>query len=191
MGELTLQDVARLTAEYGEGWGYAHACRVLQLVEQIGAGVEYDRASVAWAAYLHDWGAYPKYRQPGVDHALRSKQIAQEEILPQTELAPAAVAIVLEAIEMHDYRNHAPVQSNEALLLREADWLDMLGVIGILRAFASGPNDLRRCYEQVRARYEGIRERLTLPIAQALARERLAEMEFVFRQLETESFGHL
>ncbi len=145
MSELRLQDIARLTAEYGEGWGYAHACRVLQLIEQIGAEVEYDRAAVAFAAYLHDWGAYPIYRQPGVDHALRSKQIAQEEILRQTELAPASVALVLEAIEMHDYRTPASVQSNEALLLREADWLDMLGVIGILRAFASGPNDLTRC----------------------------------------------
>ncbi len=186
-----LNDIAQLTAEYGEGWGYAHACRVLKLIEQIGTGVEYNRELAAYAAYLHDWGAFPKYRLPGVDHVQRSKQIAQTEILPQTQLAPAAAAVVLEAIEMHDYRNHAAVQSNEALLLREADWLDMLGIVGVLRAFASGPNDLRSCYANARARYEGIRERLTLPVAQAIARERLAEMELVFERLEAESFGYL
>jgi hypothetical protein len=41
--------------------------------------------------------------------------------------------ILLETIELHDYRDMRPTQSNEALLLREADMLEFLGLIGMAR----------------------------------------------------------
>lgn len=188
---MNLQDIENLTIQYGEGWGIAHVRRVLGLIAQIGVGMAYDAEAVQYATYLHDWGAFPRYYQKGVDHALRSREIAALEILPQTALSSATVAVILEAIERHDYRCLEPVQSTEALLLREADFLDFLGVVGIVRAFASGPNDLKRCYDQVQTRLAGVQQRFTIPAAQAIANQRIAEMQQILTRLLEESQGYL
>ena len=187
---INLSQLRALTIEYGEGWGYAHVCRVLRLVQEISAGTDYDENVILYAAYLHDWGAFPRYRLAGVDHVLRSQQIAEKEILPSTNLTAAARQAVLDAIALHDYRDLRPAVG-EALLLREADMLDMLGVIGILREFAWGPNDLKACYQRVLSRQSSIAGRLILPRSQAIASERLATMEQTLIHLKQESFDIL
>lgn len=188
---MDIAQIRQTTQELGQGWGFAHACRVLNLTELIGAEMNYNRSVVEYAVYLHDWGAFPTYVQPGVDHARRSRQVAEAEILPYTALSATEQALVAEAIELHDYRDPRPHTSLESLLLREADWLDMLGVIGIVREMAWGPNDLQRCYDRILARRAGIQGRLTLPKARTLEKERLAHMTETLRLLDAESFGIL
>jgi uncharacterized protein len=191
MTVLTLAEVEALTLEYGGSWGLAHVKRLLALIVRIGAGLEHDAAALTWAVYLHDWGAYPKYSQAGVEHAARSRQIAEAEILPRTDLSAQARSIVLEAIDRHDYRDERPVSTNEALLLREADFLDFLGIIGVAREFAKGPKDLQKCYRLALARREDLKDRFTLPAARRIAEQRLASMDGFLSSLLEESFGHL
>jgi uncharacterized protein len=188
---LDLEVIEQLTHQYGECWGYPHARRLFALIGQIGEGLDYDRECLAYAVFLHDWGAYPHYRHEGVDHALRSRQVAEQEILPQTGLPQPAIHRILEAIELHDYRDLRPVVIPEALLLREADCLDFLGVIGIARELARGPKDLQKCCQRIRSRMDVIRGRLTLPESQRLSKERLAEMDKILGQLADESFRFL
>ena len=175
----------------GERWGYAHVRRVLALAQQIDDGLTYDAEAFAYAGYLHDWGAFPRWRQAGVDHALRSRQVAEQEILPFTTLHPAQLTEVLEAIEQHDCRDMRPVTCTLALLLREADWLDMLGAIGMARELAWGPNDLPAVIERIRMRRRVIPPRLTLAAAQSLAVPRVAEMDRWLAQIEAEGLGWL
>jgi uncharacterized protein len=188
---INLSHLRDLTIEYGEGWGYPHACRVICLIKEIGAGLVFDETVLLYATYLHDWGAFPRYKQPNVNHALRSLQVAELEILPYTNLFEPVQQAILEAISLHDYRDLRPAKALESLLLREADMLDMLGVVGILREFAWGPNNLKVCHERVLARMAGIKGRLTLPRAKEMAEERLASMEFILGQLVKESFNTL
>jgi len=126
MDALTLADLETLIVTHGEGWALAHVHRILRLVEDIGADLTYDAHALTVAAYLHDWGAFPRYGQPTAEHALRSRQVAEAEILPRMDLTPAQVALILDAIELHDYRDPRPVASTEALLLREADFLVLM-----------------------------------------------------------------
>lgn len=188
---LNLSNLRDLTIEYGEGWGYSHVYRVLRLVEEIGAGLSYNQNVILYAAYLHDWGAFPRFREAGVDHTLRSVQVAEQEILPHTTLPKPDRQAVLDAIALHDYRDLRPAAATESLLLREADMLDMLGAIGILREFAWGPNDLKACHERANARRNGIANRLTLPRAKSIATERLERMDRIFAELKHESFDLL
>jgi uncharacterized protein len=188
---ITLQDVEQITVNEGERWGYAHVRRVLALAQQIDAGLAYDAEAFAYAVYLHDWGAFPRWRQAGVDHALRSRQVAEQEILPFTTLRPAQVMEVLEAIERHDFRDARPVTCTLALLLREADWLDMLGAIGMARELAWGPNDLPAVIARIRQRRQGIPPRLSQAAAQTLAAPRVAEMDHWLAQIEAEGLGWL
>lgn len=188
---LTLDDIVAMTRRVGEGWAVSHARRLLELIRVIGQDTIYDAHVLALAAYLHDWGAFPGYFQPGVEHALRSRQVVEAEILPRLDLAPPAQQILLEAIELHDYRDQRPPQSNEALLLREADMLEFLGVIGLAREFARGPKDVAICYRRILDRRAGIEGRFSLPRARQIAEIRLARMAQCLDWLVEESFGIL
>jgi len=188
---LNVDDIVRMTMEVGEEWAVAHAKRLLELIKQIGVDLPYDFQVLEMAAYMHDWGAFPKYIQKDVEHAVRSRQVMEAEILPQLDLTPMQKTILLETIELHDYRDARPTQSNEALLLREADMLEFLGVIGMAREFARGPRNVEICYKRILSRRYGIQGRFTIPRAREIARVRLERMETGLQWLLDESFGVL
>ena len=189
--QLSLDDIIQLTLEIGEDWAVSHAERLLRLVELIGADIQYDLDIMELAAYMHDWGTLPVYIQKGVEHAVRSRQVVEAEILPRLALTATQKEILLEAIELHDYRDTRQTKSNEALLLREADMLEFLGMIGMARDFARGPRDLQACYRRVLDRRYGIQGRFTIPCAQQIAQVRFERMEQALQWLNEESFGIL
>jgi len=188
---LTLDDIIHMTREVGEDWAVAHARRLLELIKQIGAEISCDFHVLELAAYLHDWGAFPRYIQRDVEHAIRSRQIVEREILPYLDLSAGQKDLLLETIELHDYRDLRPTQSNEALLLREADMLEFLGMIGMAREFARGPKNVETCYKRILSRRYGIQGRFTLPRAREIAQARLERMEQSLGWLLEESFGVL
>lgn len=188
---FALSDIEQMTEANGEGWGYAHVRRVLKLIEIIREDVPHDAEVLTWATYLHDWGAFKCYAQPGVPHADRSCQIAAAEILPDTHFSDEQKVILLDAIEKHDYRDQRPVAFKESQLLREADWLDMLGAMGIVRQFAWGPNNLRTCYDRIVNFRDAVQHRLELPAAREIAARRIDQMNEVLRQISDEGFGFL
>jgi HD superfamily phosphodiesterase len=185
---LTLTDLMEATGTDGGKLAISHVHRLLKLIDLIGAEMAYDQTAVTIATYLHDWGAYARYQQPGVEHALRSRQVVEVAILPRMNLTETAVSTILEAIEYHDYRDQRPVSSAEALLLREADFLDFLGIIGLVREYARGPKELHTACQQVLKRRELIQDRFTLPIAREIAATRLARLEQCLQWLQDESF---
>jgi len=189
--QFTLDDIIQMTMRVGEDWAVAHAKRLIELIKQIGTDLPYDSHIVELAAYLHDWGAFPKYMQKGVEHAVRSRQVVEAEILPCLGLNSTQKTILLETIELHDYRDLRPTQSNEARLLREADMLEFLGMIGMARDFARGPRNVEVCYKRILSRRDDIQGRFTLPCAQEIARLRIERMEKSLQWLNEESFGVL
>ena len=188
---MSLDDAIQMTRQVGEDWAVAHAKRLLALIQQIGEGIPYDLQVLELAAYLHDWGGFPPYLQKNVEHAVRSRQVVEAEILPGLDLTPAQKETLLEAIELHDYRDERPTTSNEALLLREADMLEFLGMIGVARDFGRGPRNLETCHRRILSRREDIQDRFTLPRAREIARVRLERMENCLQWLHEESFGVL
>lgn len=186
MQTLDKDEIVRLTGSYGGAWGLNHTRRLLHLVERIGKGLDYDAGVVWLAAHLHDWGAYPAWSQPGVDHALRSRQVAGEFLLDKG-LPGEQVEKILECIATH--HSGDPQRSLEAILLSDADALDFLGVVGILRDFSKAPKDLRKAYDTVQARRRRIPAQLCLESSRELAGPRLAEMDQFLAAFEAESFG--
>jgi uncharacterized protein len=186
MNEIDKDEIVRLTEEYGGEWGIHHTRRLLHLVSIIGEGQVYN-AEVVWiAAHLHDWGGYSKWMQPGVDHALRSRQVAEAFWLEKgypAELLPP----VLECIELH--HSGDPGRRIEDILLSDADALDFLGVVGVLRDFSKKPGDLRKAYEVVQARKEKLRQSICLEKSRAIAAQRLERMENLLSLFEEETFG--
>lgn len=176
---LSLDDIIQMTMQVGEDWAVAHAKRLIELVKQINGDLPYDSHIMELAAYMHDWGAFPKYIQKDVEYAVRSRQVVESDILPHLPLTADQKDILLETIELHDYRDMRPTKSNEALLLREADMLEFLGMMGMAREFARGPKNVETCYKRILSRRDGIKDRFTLSRAQAIANIRLERMETV------------
>jgi uncharacterized protein len=188
---LALDDIIQMTLQVGEAWAIAHAKRLILLIKQIGADIPYDVHVIELAAYMHDWGAFSCYSRKDVEHAVRSRQVIEEEFLRCLDLNSTQKNILIEAIELHDYRDMRPTQSNEALLLREADMLEFLGMIGMARDFARGPRNVETCYKRILSRRDDIRDRFVLPRAQEIAEVRLKRMEKSLQWLNEESSGIL
>jgi HD superfamily phosphodiesterase len=188
---LTTNDIIQMTRRVGEDWAIAHAKRLIELIKQISTDIPYDSHVMELAAYMHDWGAFPCYFQKSVEHAIRSREVVEAEILLRLDLTSMQKTILLEAIELHDYRDLRPTQSMEALLLREADMLEFLGMIGMAREFARGPKNVETCYNRILSRRNGIRGRFTIPRAHEIAQVRFDRMDIFLKQLEEESLGFM
>jgi HD superfamily phosphodiesterase len=179
-------EIARMTEEHGGAWGINHTRRLLKLVEQIGEGMTYNSEAVWIAAHLHDWGAYAPWARKGVDHTLRSGQVANE-FLTERGFPEDLKRLVLECIALH--HTAGSDRSLEATLMRDADGLDFLGAVGVLRDFSKNPRDLRAAFEQVRKRREKVPGMLQLDRAKALGAQRLKQMDDLLEEFEAETFG--
>jgi len=138
------------------------------------------------AAHLHDWGAYRQWAQEGVDHAVRSRQVA-EAFLTERQCRPELLARVLECIELH--HSGGADRSIESILLSDADMLDLLGVVGIAREFGRRPQELRTPYLAAKERRAKLPGLLVLDEAKAIAAQRVAQMDEFFARFEADSFG--
>jgi uncharacterized protein len=179
-------EIVRLTEQYGGEWGINHTRRLLHLMDIIGEGQNYNADAVWLAAHLHDWGAYAAWAQKNVDHVLRSVQVA-EEFLSERDCPAELKALILECIKLH--HTGGSERSLESILLRDADALDFLGAVGILRDFSKNPRELRKAYQVTRQRREKLPGLLTLPKAQQMAAGRVKEMDEFLALFEADTFG--
>lgn len=184
--EILANKVMSLTKEYGGQWGVNHIKRILQIISTIGEGLQYNKEAVMLAAYLHDWGAYPKWIDSEVDHAIRSSQIAKE-LLTENQCEKHLMGIVLECIEYH----HSATLDNsiEAILLSDADALDFLGAVGVLREVSKNPKDLRKAYSIIKDRRCKLPDRLLFEKTREIASARIVFMDELLQKFEEETFG--
>ena len=82
---------------------------------------------------------------------------------------------MLECIEFHHAGGEQ--RSLEATLLREADILDFLGVVGVLRDFSKNGRDLRKAYTITQGRRNSLPGLLRLEKAKVMAEQRVREMD--------------
>lgn len=125
---------------------FGHQPRLYALTREIGAGLRYDDDVVFAAAYLHDLGVFIGHRPE--DPALlaqwnhvRYTTDAAPALLRETGFPPEKIPAVLQLIETHQPKDDP--QTLEAVILRDADILEQLGAVGILRAVAKVGRDTR------------------------------------------------
>lgn len=180
------EKIQLLTLEYGGIYGKSHSERILRLIESIGENMEYNRDVVWTAAFLHDWGGYTKWKLDGTEHTERSGEVARAFLL--TEGYPEAfVNHVVECILNH--HNGKEDKSVEAKLLSDADALDFLGTIGVLRDFATKLRDMRAAYETSQRRREKLSQILFFDTSKKIAEDRMQRMDRIYTEFEEESFG--
>lgn len=156
------------------------------MVEVLAEGEPYDHDTITLAAYLHDWGGYTHWMLQGVEHQVRSRQVA-EPFLREHDYPAGLAARVLECIEFH--HGGPKERSFESRLFTDADALDLLGVVGVCRIFAMSPRDIRTGYQRVKYWRDLSLAALSLDSSRAIAKQRLAETEDLLRLFEQETFG--
>jgi len=176
-----------------------HQPRLYALTQLVGCGMDYDDDVVFAAAWLHDLGVFIGHRPEnpkelaGWDNVVYAMKKAPE-ILLRYGFPTTKVAMVVEAIRFHQPHHQPP--SPEGAILRDADILEQLGAIGILRVVAKIGRDTRfptftDAVTTLRKNLAELPGMLRIETAKELARPRVAMLEAFLCELDTEVHGAL
>jgi uncharacterized protein len=125
---------------------FGHQPRLYALTREIGAGLQYDDDVVFAAAWLHDLGVFYGHRPENPEQLAAWDNVTYAmELAPvrlrETGFPAGKVAAVVEAIRTH--QPAAYPTTLEGIILRDADILEQLGAVGILRAVCKIGRDSR------------------------------------------------
>jgi len=178
---------------------FGHQARLYLLTRKIGEGQSYDDDVVYAATWLHDLGVFIGHRPE--DPALLMKW---DHVVYTNDKAPALLAglgfpqekvpAVLEVIRTH--QPHDVPGILEAVIVRDADILEQLGAIGILRTASKLGSDNRFLFfrDAERSLARALQElpgRIRLDTTRKLAAPRIAALEQFLRALQDEAQGEL
>lgn len=141
MIERIKEIVKKYTVNEKSGHDYYHALRVLDWGLKIQAKEGSDREIVAAACLVHD--AYYPFLRNGVSHfGHDALSFIEQKILKAAHFPEESIPAVLEIVRHHeDYYfgiGENKTQCLEGLIVQDADRLDAIGPIGIMRAARFG-----------------------------------------------------
>ena len=125
---------------------YGHQPRLYALTQRIGEGMSYDDDVVYAAAWLHDLGVFVGHRPEDPeklakwDHVIYTMKEVPA-ILERSGFPQEKIPAVLEVIQNHQPKDEPTTV--ESTILRDADILEQLGAIGILRGVSKVGRDTR------------------------------------------------
>lgn len=139
-----LRDLIRYQARPIDKFG--HQPRLGSLTEAVGAGLDYDHDVVVAAAWLHDLGVFLGNRPADPEQLAHWDHVAYAcehapLILGKTGFPDSKISAVVQAIREHQPKDEPT--TIEATILRDADILEQLGAIGILRTVSKIGRDTR------------------------------------------------
>jgi uncharacterized protein len=178
---------------------FGHQPRLYALACLVGEGRQYDDDVIYAAAWLHDLGVFIGHRPEDPDELARWDNVpyALEKspaILESVGFPAEKIPAVLEAMRTHQ-PGGAPTNV-EGLILRDADILEQLGAIGILRTVCKVGRDTRfatftDAVESLRRSLELLPIQLRMDSAKALAEPKIAALRAFLQAVEAESCGAL
>lgn len=168
------------------GWG--HVERVVETACRIAGGYEgVDYEVLLLAAYLHDIG---RLSEPE-NHAVRSASIARH-VLKMLGYPEDKIERVVEAVLAHSYSLGYAATSMEAKILSDADRLDALGSIGLVRVLMySGElgRDLSEAIDHIRVKLLKLPETMYTSEGRAEAERRVKAIRAFLEDLLNELGG--
>jgi len=195
--------------------GFDHVLRVYRMAERLALIEGADLEIVHAAALLHDAeGSATSGGEIGrSNHHHASSEFARQ-VLEAEGWSAERIAAVQHCIRAHRFRdNSEPPQTLEARILFDADKLDVIGAIGVVRTVAfdvvvgqpvyfepsqrflstgeKEPGEPHSSYHEYLFKLSRIKDRLFTPAARAIAEERHRFMAEFFTRLAAEERGDI
>ena len=160
---------------------YGHQPRLYALTLLIGEGITYDDDIVYAAVWLHDLGVFHGHRPEDPEFLARWDNTAYA--MAQSPAILTRLGFPAEKIQAVQtcIRTHQPTgepASIEATILRDADILEQLGSVGILRTVCKVGRDTRfhtftDAVRSLQRALDELPQLIRLPAARLLAEERI------------------
>ena len=177
---------------------FSHQPRLYQLARRLAEGQPFDDDVLYAAAWMHDLGVFIGHRpeDPAVlaawDHVVYAVNQVPA-ILEQCGFPKSKIPAAIEAI-----RTHLPSREPttfEGTLLRDADILEQLGAIAVLRTVSKVGRDTRfvkyaDALRVLRRNAEELPGQLKLPAARRLAQPRVETLKAFLAAAEAEADGN-
>jgi uncharacterized protein len=164
---------------------FGHQPRLYALTRLIGEGLDYDEDVVYAAVWLHDLGVFIGHRPEDPTALARWDNVAYAldrtpGILTASGFPTHKISAVVEAIRTHQPSSEPG--STEAIILRDADILEQLGAVGILRAVSKVGRDTRfsdftSVVETLRRNFDSLPGQLRLARSRSLAVDKVRVLE--------------
>jgi uncharacterized protein len=125
---------------------FGHQPRIYALAKTIGQDMDYDDDVLFAAAWMHDLGVFSGHRPQDIEQLSRWDHVPytigrSTELLTAWGFPQKKLDEVAEAIRTHQSKDEPTTV--EGTLLRDADILEQLGAIGVLRAAVKVGRDSR------------------------------------------------
>jgi uncharacterized protein len=164
---------------------FSHQPRLYELTRVIGAGQSYDDDVVFAAVWLHDLGVFVGHR-PEEPEALAKWDFLgyvmkqTPELLTRFNFPADKIPAVVEAIRTHQPKDNPT--TIEGIILRDADILEQLGAVTVLRTVCKIGRDTRfkifpDALRVLQKNAETLPDQLKLPRARELAEPRLQVLQ--------------
>ena len=176
---------------------FAHQPRLYALAKRLGEGLTFDDDVLYAAAWLHDLGVFVGHRPEdpvalaawdNVAYAIERTPLLLRQFGFPEEKIPAVLTVIAE------HQPSASPSSVEAVLMRDADILEQLGAVGILRNVSKVGRDTRfhrhgAAVALLRRSAQELPAKLRLPQSRKEAESRLHVMEVFLQGAEAEAQG--
>jgi uncharacterized protein len=174
---------------------FGHQPRLYALAREVGRGLAFDDDVLFAAAWLHDLGVFYGHRPEDPEELARWDNVeyaAQRtpEVLAEAGFPASKVGAVIRAIRAH--QPWADPDTMEGTILRDADILEQLGAMAVLRTACKVGRDTRfQTFTQVA---ESLRQALTklppllrLDTSRILAQAKMLALDAFLAALEREA----
>ena len=184
---------------------FNHTLRVLALAEKIGIEEKADLDIVMVSAIFHDVVLYPKNHHKRLFSSTESANFARKILIKEKIFSKEKIEKTCRAIELCSFTKNAKPEFLEAEILQDADSLEAMGAISIMRTFSSAgqmnksfynnddpfckkrrPDDSKYAIDLFFTRLLVVFGRLHTKTAKVIARRRLKFLHIFLAQLEFE-----
>jgi len=152
---------------------YSHVLQVVEFAIEIANNIEEqaDPVVVICGALLHDIGRMVSDSM----HGLAGGALA-EELLESLPLTDEQIIRITKVIVRHTATSHVPPQTTEEKIIYDADGLDRLGTMGLLRGFVDKKGSMMDVLERYMAKRIKEYDKLFFPISRKMGKELDVEM---------------
>ena len=152
---------------------YAHVMQVAEYAIEIANNIteQVEPVVVICGALLHDIGRTVSHRM----HGLAGGAMA-EALLESLPLTNEQITRITKVIVRHTASSHVPPETTEEKIVYDADGLDKLGAMGLLRGFVDKKGSMMEVLERYMAKRVKEYDKLYFPISRKIGKELDAEM---------------